>query len=147
MTPETIRLVRASFADIAPVSDATVTTFYDRLFTVDPSLRRLFADDLTAQKRALTATLKVAVDRLDRLDELVPVVEQLGVRHARYGVQPADYPVVGGALLWTLEHQLGSRFSPAVRDAWTAVYTLLASTMQAAAERARLTSETTAVAT
>ncbi len=138
MMPETIRLVRASFADIAPVSDATVTTFYDRLFTVDPSLRRLFADDLTVQKRALTATLKVAVDGLDRLDELVPVVEQLGIRHARYGVQPADYPLVGGALLWTLEQQLGPKFSPAVRAAWTMVYTLLASTMQAAAERARL---------
>jgi nitric oxide dioxygenase len=140
MTPETIRLVRASFADIAPVSEEAVTAFYDRLFTAEPSLRRLFADDLTAQKRALTATLKVAVDGLDRLDELVPIVEQLGIRHARYGVQPADYPVVGGALLWTLEQQLGPKFSPAVREAWTTVYALLASTMQTAAERARLAS-------
>jgi nitric oxide dioxygenase len=136
MTPETIRLVRGSFALVAGVSDLAATLFYERLFTVDPSLRRLFPDDLGQQKRALLATLQVAVERLDRLDELVPVVEQLGVRHARYGVRPAHYPLVGGALLWTLEQALGPAFTPATRQAWTSVYELLATTMQAAAQRA-----------
>ena len=83
------------------------------------------------------ATLQFAVESLDRLDQLVPIVEQLGVRHARYGVQPAHYPVVGSALLWTLEQGLGPAFTPAVRHAWTNVYELLATTMQAAAGRAQ----------
>ena len=136
MTPETIRLVRSSFAHVAAVSDLAATLFYERLFTLDPSVHHLFPDDLGQQKRSLLATLTVAVERLDRLDELVPVVEQLGVRHARYGVQAAHYPLVGGALLWTLEQALGPAFTPAVRQAWTSVYQLLATTMQGAAERA-----------
>jgi hemoglobin-like flavoprotein len=137
MTPDTIRLVRASFAQVLPISDAAATLFYDRLFTLDPSLRRLFAKDLGQQKRALMATLQVAVEYLDRLDQLVPIVEQLGARHARYGVQAAHYPIVGSALLWTLEQGLGPAFTPAVREAWATVYDVLATTMQAAAERAR----------
>jgi nitric oxide dioxygenase len=136
MTPETIRLVRTSFEHVLPVSDLAASLFYDRLFTLDPSLRSLFPDDLENQKRALMATLQLAVGRLDRLDELVPVVQQLGVRHAGYGVQPAHYPTVGSALLWTLEQGLGEAFTPAVRQAWASVYDLLATTMQGAAERA-----------
>ena len=137
MTPEMIRLVRTSFADVVPLGDAAASLFYDRLFTLEPSLRRLFPDDLQQQKRSLMATLQFAVESLDRLDQLVPIVEQLGVRHARYGVQPAHYPVVGSALLWTLEQGLGPAFTPAVRHAWTNVYELLATTMQAAAGRAQ----------
>jgi hemoglobin-like flavoprotein len=114
MTPETIGLVRSSFAEIVPLSDAAAGLFYDRLFTLDPSLRALFPDDLQHQKRALMATLQVAVESLDRLDALVPMVEQLGLRHASYGVQPAHYAVVGSALLWTLEQGLGPAFTPAV---------------------------------
>lgn len=137
MTPEMIRLVRTSFADVVPLGDAAASLFYDRLFTLEPSLRRLFPDDLQQQKRSLMATLQFAVESLDRLDQLVPIVEQLGGRHARYGVQPAHYPVVGSALLWTLEQGLGPAFTPAVRHAWTNVYELLATTMQAAAGRAQ----------
>jgi hemoglobin-like flavoprotein len=136
MTPETIRLVRTSFAQIAPVSDVTASLFYDRLFALDPSIRRLFPEDLGKQKQALMATLKLSVDHLDRPDELAPLVEQLGARHARYGVQPAHYPLVGSALLWTLEQALGPALSSAFREAWVAVYEVLAATMQAAAEHA-----------
>jgi hemoglobin-like flavoprotein len=136
MTPETIRLVRSTFAQILPVADLAADLFYDRLFTLDPSLRRLFAADLERQKHALMSTLRVAVEHLDRPDELVPIVEQLGLRHAGYGVQSAHYATVGSALLWTLEQGLGPAFTPDVRAAWTDVYDLLATTMQAAAARA-----------
>ena len=88
MTPETIALVRTSFGQVLPVADLAATLFYDRLFEQEPQLRGLFADDLTPQKHALLRTLQLAVDYLDRLDELVPVLEQLGERHTRYGVQP-----------------------------------------------------------
>ena len=50
-----------------------------------------------------------------------------------YGVRRSHYATVGTALLWTLEKGLGDAFTPDVRAAWTAVYTLLAETMQRAA--------------
>jgi hemoglobin-like flavoprotein len=77
--------------------------------------------------------IAIAVNGLDRLDELVPAVRQLGVRHARYGVKDQHYDTVAEALLWTLERGLGPDFTPAAKEAWTAVYGVLAATMKEAA--------------
>jgi hemoglobin-like flavoprotein len=45
----------------------------------------------------------------------------------------AHYDTVDAALLWTLEQGLGDVFTPEVRAAWTKLYGVLATTMQAAA--------------
>jgi hemoglobin-like flavoprotein len=45
-------------------------------------------------------------------------------------VKAAHYGTVAGALLATLEQGLGSIFTAEVKEAWTAAYTVLASTMQ-----------------
>ena len=80
--------------------------------------------------------ISTAVNGLDRLEEIVPAVEALGTRHVDYGVKDADYDTVGTSLLWTLEQGLGEDFTPDVREAWTVVYTLLATTMKSAAAKA-----------
>jgi hemoglobin-like flavoprotein len=133
MTSEQKVLVQSTFAKVAPIADAAAAMFYARLFELDPSLRPLFTTDLAEQGRKLMQMIAVAVNGLDRLDELVPAVRQLGVRHARYGVKDQHYDTVAEALLWTLERGLGSDFTPAVRDAWTTVYGVLATTMKEAA--------------
>ena len=129
-------LVQDSFAAIAPISHDTAVLFYRRLFELDPMLERLFLTDMAQQRKKLMQMLAAAVRGLDRLDELIPVVEDLGRRHAGYGVQEQHYATVGAALLWTLEKGLGDAFTPAVEDAWTAVFDLLSTTMKAAAVRA-----------
>jgi hemoglobin-like flavoprotein len=133
MTSEQKVLVQGTFAKVAPIADDAAAMFYARLFELDPSLRPLFTTDLTEQGRKLMQMIAVAVNGLDRLDELVPAVRQLGIRHARYGVKDQHYDTVAEALLWTLERGLGSDFTPAVKDAWTAVYGVLAATMKEAA--------------
>jgi hemoglobin-like flavoprotein len=130
MTPEQKVLVQTSFAQVLPIAGIAATLFYDRLFTLDPSLRAMFKGDMEEQKRKLMMMLQVAVANLDRLDTLIPAVQNLGARHVRYGVQPEHYATVGAALLWTLEQGLGPAFTPAVRAAWVAVYTLLTDVMQ-----------------
>jgi hemoglobin-like flavoprotein len=139
MTPEQKVLVQTSFAKVLPIAGLAADLFYDRLFMLDPSLRSLFPADLTHQKRALMSMLRVAVAGLDRLEEIVPAVQQLGMRHASYGVRDEHYDTVAAALLWTLEQGLGADFTPATRAAWVAVYTLLATTMKEAAAAARPT--------
>jgi hemoglobin-like flavoprotein len=133
MTPESITLVQRTFANVHPMADTAAALFYERLFTLDPTLRSLFHSDMHEQGRKLMAMLQLAVAGLSRLDELVPVVQALGRRHHRYGVQDAHYATVGAALLWTLQQGLGARFTPEVQAAWTSAYTLLADTMRAAA--------------
>jgi hemoglobin-like flavoprotein len=129
-------LVQDSFATVATIADDAAILFYEKLFELDPSLRPMFRGDMAEQRKKLMQMITAAVKGLDRLEQLVPVVQDLGRRHARYGVADAHYDTVGAALLWTLEMGLGKTFTAEVKDAWTAVYGLLATTMKDAAREA-----------
>lgn len=135
MTPDTLRLVRDSWARAASAGPAAAALFYEQLFALDPSLRRLFRTPLDEQGARLLQMLGQAVDGLADPARLLPVLRALGARHARYGVQDAHYASVGQALLRTLELALGEGFTPAVRAAWVEVYGLVAQTMREAARQ------------
>lgn len=135
LTDTQIALVQRSFAVIAPIADDAAVLFYQRLFEIDPSLKSMFRGDMAEQRRKLMQMLTAAVKGLQRLDRLVPVLEDLGRRHIGYGVTDQHYDTVGAALLWTLEKGLGRAFTPEAKEAWTAVYGLLANTMRNAAAR------------
>ena len=129
----TKRLVQDSFAQVAPIADAAAAMFYERLFELDPSVKPLYKSDMAVQGRLLMQTIGAAVAGLDDLAALTLIVQDLGARHAKYGVQPEHYDTVGEALLWTLGQGLDDGFTPEVQTAWTEVYALLAQVMQDAA--------------
>ena len=129
MTPDQVKLVQQSFAKVAPISQQAAKIFYDRLFEVAPQVRAMFPDDMTEQRRKLMATLAVVVNGLTDLETVLPAASALAKRHVTYGAAPAHYPVVGGALLWTLEKGLGSDWTPDVAAAWTAAYGKLSNYM------------------
>ncbi|HWC24289.1 MAG TPA: globin family protein [Flexivirga sp.] len=132
MDARQIELVQASFAKVVPIADQAAVIFYDELFKLDPSLRALFADDLTEQRAKLMKMLGTAVNGLRDWDVIQPAVASLGARHVGYGVTATHYSTVGAALLSTLEKGLGDAFTPQVRAAWAEVYQALSSTMIAA---------------
>lgn len=136
MTPAQINTVKTSFAAVSPIADQAGMLFYERLFTLDPSLRPLFKGDIEEQSKALMRMIATVVDSLDQLETIVPAVRALGVRHAGYGVIAPHYQTVGGALLWTLQQGLRPAFTPEVSEAWTAAYSVLAETMKTAAREA-----------
>jgi len=135
MTPNQIDLVQRSWAEVLPMGEAAVLMFYERLFFVDPSLRIMFRGDMQRQARKVLEMMSFTVAGLKRVHEIVPLVQALGRRHAEYGVRDEHYDTVGAALLWTLAQGLGATFTPAVREAWTAAYALLADTMKGAAAK------------
>ena len=57
-------------------------------------------------------------------------MEDLGRRHARYGVRDEHYVQAGAALLWTLHKVLAESFTPAVCEAWIAMYEVVAAAMK-----------------
>jgi nitric oxide dioxygenase len=130
MTEDQKILIRSSFARIAPDAQAVAGLFYDRLFTIDPTLKPLFKGDMAEQGRKLMAMIGVAVANLDALNAIVPAVQQLGARHAGYGVPNDSYSTVGEALLWTLEQGLGPDYTPQMAQAWSECYATLAAVMQ-----------------
>ena len=136
LTTEQISMIRDSWAKVVPIADQAAELFYGKLFELDPSVRSLFKGDMKEQGQKLMKMITFAVDNLDKLDEIVPDIQAMGVRHMGYGVKNSHYDTVGEALLWTLGQGLGDAFTPEVKLAWTDVYTLLANTMKDAARAA-----------
>ena len=136
ITPEQITLVKDSWSKVVPIADQAAQLFYGRLFELDPSLRPMFKGDMAEQGKKLMRMIGIAIDGLDKLDDIVPAVQELGVKHLEYGVRNSQYDTVGEALLWTLGQGLGDAFTTDVMKAWADVYGLLATTMQEAAREA-----------
>lgn len=136
MTPEQIELVQITWAKVAPNADQVAALFYDRLFEIAPEVKPLFTGDMLEQGKKLMAMLNMAVTSLDHLEQMLPAVHEMGVRHTSYGVQPEHYDAVAEALLWTLEKGLRETFGPDAREAWAAVYSALAAEMKEAAAAA-----------
>ena len=129
MTPRQVALVQESFAKVAPISEAAAVMFYDRLFEVAPAVKAMFPADMKEQRKKLMATLAVVVNGLSDLPSILPAASALAIRHVSYGARREHYPVVGAALLWTLEQGLGDAWTPEVASAWTAAYDTLSGTM------------------
>ena len=129
MNPSQIKLVQESFAKVAPISEQAARIFYDRLFEVAPQVKAMFPADMTEQRKKLMATLAIVVNGLTNLEAILPAASSLAKRHVSYGAKPEHYPVVGSALLWTLEKGLGDAWTPEVAAAWTAAYGTLSGYM------------------
>ena len=129
MTSDQVELVQQSFAKVAPISEQAAVLFYGRLFEVAPGVRAMFPDDMTEQRKKLMATLAVVVNGLANLEAVLPAASALAKKHVAYGVKAEHYPIVGGALLWTLEKGLGTAWTPDVASAWTAAYGTLSGYM------------------
>ena len=140
MTVSEIDLVQYSFAKISPIADKAGELFYKRLFELDPSLRRLFKGDMELQQRKLMTTLGIVVEGLRRPENIIEAAQELGRKHAEYGVIDEHYKVVGEALLWTLQQGLGKDFTPEVRDGWVTAFTLVSGIMRDAAAEMKLQS-------
>jgi len=89
---------------------------------------------LKSHATAVVKTVGIAVGKLEKLDEVVPVLQSLAVRHVGYGVEAPHYDVVGKALMQTLEAGLGSAFSSSARVAWSKVWHAVSTTMLEAAK-------------
>jgi nitric oxide dioxygenase len=146
LTNSQIELVQSSFERVIPVSDAVGELLYERIFFLASETRALFGDDIRPQAKRLMGAVRVAVEGLWRLDEVAPILVDLGARHVRYGVRPEHFAVGGEALLWTLELALGEAFTPEVRDAWAAAWSVVAGAMLTGMRQAELDSNEAPVA-
>jgi len=91
-------LIKQSWALVercGPGTDLT-SMFYARLVALYPDIGELFRNtDMTLQSRKMHEMVRVAVLYLDQIDEMLPTLRDMGVRHARYyGVQRSYYTAV-----------------------------------------------------
>ncbi|KAL7577987.1 hypothetical protein ACA910_007603 [Epithemia clementina (nom. ined.)] len=94
-----------------------------------PQLRhdKKFLQHATYMVQMLDATFNMLGPDLELLTE---IMQDLGAKHARYGVKAAMHTAMQESLLHVLEQVLGSqRFSSQVKDAWIEVYGQLSQDM------------------
>ncbi len=133
LTEEQIKLVQESWDKVVPIQETAAELFYGQLFEIAPEVKPLFKGDMKSQGRKLMTMLNTAVKSLNDLEKIVPVVQQSGRNHVKYGVKDEHYGKVAEALLWTLGQGLGDDFTEEVKNAWIAVYVLLSTVMKEAA--------------
>src|SRR3978361_1982749 len=127
--------MRANFARAAATGDEAPLYFYAHLFLSHPETRALFPVSMAHQRDRLFAALGDVVARVDDLDALVPILQQLGRDHRKFGTLAVHYPAVGASLLATLEH-FDDEWTPELAKDWTEAYTLVAEVMVEAGEQA-----------
>lgn len=62
-------------------------------------------------------------------EQLEENMKSLGAMHVTYGVKEEYFPIMGEALIFTLKKCLPGEFNPAVKTAWTVVYTRMSHQM------------------
>jgi nitric oxide dioxygenase len=88
------------------------------------------SEDFLKHASSVVRMLDAAVNMLGPdLEPLTEVLEDLGSRHVVYGVLPVHYPIVGQALLATLEAALGDAWTPTVKAGWIGIYQFISLTM------------------
>mmetsp|Transcript_10698 Transcript_10698/g.26475 ORF Transcript_10698/g.26475 Transcript_10698/m.26475 type:complete len:153 (+) Transcript_10698:64-522(+) len=146
MASEHKQLVQDSWALVEKDLDAHGIKFFMRIFTIAPQAQGLFSfkdlpkedleksPELAKHAGTVMRTVGKAVAGLSNLEALVPVLQKLGAAHAKYGVKPEHFPIVGEALLWTLEDGLGpaGAWTPEVKEAWTKTWETIVSVMEPA---------------
>ena len=133
MTSRQKRLIRETFPAIREVVGLLVQLFYGRLFQIAPSVRAMFPNDISVQKRKFSDMLSLLVEGLDNFDQQQPALRALGARHVAYGVVPEHYDTLATAFLWALGQMLRPDFSQDCEGAWAALIQEVSAAMKAGA--------------
>jgi NAD(P)H-flavin reductase/hemoglobin-like flavoprotein len=127
--------LKASWGKVAAAGDDVPLYFYSHLFLSHPEVRSMFPIQMTAQREKLVTALGSVVSNVENLDDVIPLLEQLGRDHRRFSVVTEHYSAVGASLLATLKRFLGSSWTPELADTWAQAYGVVAKVMVAAAEQ------------
>jgi class 3 adenylate cyclase/hemoglobin-like flavoprotein len=103
--------------------------FYRRLFEADASIAPFFAEtDMEVMGMKLVKTLAYAVEHLEDLEAIKPVLVELGSQHAARGIAPRHFDLGGEVLLATLEEFMQGHH-PVSRQAWKDTYSRIVQIM------------------
>lgn len=120
-----------STAPVLKEHGKTITAlFYKNVQEAHPELRNYFnqtSQSNGSQPLALAQTLYCAAEHIEKLDALMPQVEQIANKHCALKVKPEHYPIVGKFLLEAIAQVLGDKATPEILEAWKATYSVISS--------------------
>jgi hemoglobin-like flavoprotein len=107
MSGERLAALRVAYATASADRERFARVFYRRLFGLDPALPPLFTTEMRTQGAKLVDMLDQLIAAADAPSRIRSEIEDLGRRHAEYGVRPGHYALVGAALTGTFAEILG----------------------------------------
>ncbi|MFJ2619739.1 globin domain-containing protein [Glutamicibacter sp. NPDC087344] len=125
-------VIEATLPIIAERISHITPKFYQRLFTAHPELldgtfSRSNQNNGT-QQQALAGSIAVFASHLISTPETTPetMLARVAHKHTSLGVKEEQYPVVYEHLFAAIAEDLGDALTPAIAEAWTEVYWLMA---------------------
>ena len=122
-------LLKESWTLVEDERDKLAGYFYARIFLSHPHLRDLFPVQMDVQRARLLGGIVTAVQTLGDPERLDGYLRGLGRDHRKFQVKPAQYAVVGDALLESLRIFAGDRWTPEFDQAWREAYAVIAQKM------------------
>lgn len=111
-------VIRKSISRIVPVANAAVFIFFSKLYEMDPELKYLMKIPDEAGERKYFGILIFFVNRMDALENGMPLLDELGNSCRLHGMKEKHFIVLGQAFYWTLAQTLRSAFTEEVKNAW-----------------------------
>jgi len=129
LTPEVIRVIKATAPVVAEHVEQITSTFYKNMFHNNPEVLKYFnqthqKDGL--QQRALADAVVAYALNIDNLGVLGDAVARIAHRHVALAILPAQYPVVHDNLMLSVGQVLGDAVTPEIANAWSQSVLVLA---------------------
>ncbi|WP_152392375.1 NO-inducible flavohemoprotein [Paenibacillus guangzhouensis] len=129
LNPSTIAIIKSTVPVLEVHGTAITKRFYELLFTNHPELLNIFNHANQRQGKqsgALANAVYAAAANIDRLEQIIPVVKQIGHKHRALGIKPEHYPIVGEHLLIAIKDVLGDAATDEIIGAWAEAYGVIA---------------------
>jgi NAD(P)H-flavin reductase len=130
-----VEALRRSWAEVARHGDDVPLRFYSTLFVLNPEVRSMFPVYMAGQRDRLVGALGQVVSNAHDAETLAPVLRELGRTHRKFGVVAEHYPLVGEALLQTLEYFL-PEWDTHLSQQWQAAFGVVSQLMIEGADEA-----------
>lgn len=129
LKPRTIEIVKSTVPVLEAHGEQITKRFYELMFSNHPELLNIFNHANQRQGRqsqALARAIYAAAANIDRLEDIMPVVKQIGHKHRALHIQPEHYPIVGKHLLLAIKDVLGDAATDDILEAWAEAYGVIA---------------------
>eukprot|EP01084_Bolivina_argentea_P013649 25609_1 len=134
-----IETVSESWTKVQKVLDVAVTSFYKDLISSKAEVRNLFSkSDMAAQANKLVRAVGSVIALLHNLEDLIPVLEELGRRHVYYNVRPKHFKYLKLAWFNMLKNSLGIQWNDSLSKSWSRIWKYITTIMKASLEDAWL---------
>lgn len=118
-------VVRESFELIKPNSSRFTRVFYDRLFELQPEIKKNFSRDLRDQRKRFFKTLEFIVGHIDEPGLVLGKISKVRFWPNIYNAKSNGRYIFFSTLNYTLSAALGNNFTPYVRHCWVEFFSCL----------------------